>query len=87
MTEKETKEAFSDFKAGHHMVTSLVDENGNFTCESISASDYLTIAKGYIAAFNLIKDLDEMCNRLMKMSDAQHALLEKYEELVEKSGI
>ena len=87
MTEKETKEAFSDFKAGHHMVSSLVDENGNFICESIDTSDYLTIAKGYVAAFNLIKDLDETCNRLTKIADAQHVLLEKYDKLVEKSGI
>ena len=87
MTEKETKEAFNDFKAGHHMISSLVDENGDFICESINASDYLTIAKGYVAAFNLIKDLDEICNRLTKIADTQYALLEKYDNLVEKSGI
>lgn len=87
MTEEETREAFSDFKAGHRAVSALVNGEGEFTCDSIGKEEYLLIAKGYIAAFNLIKELDETCERLTKIADAQHALLEKYDELVEKSGI
>ena len=82
----DTSESIADSEADESVDTSESADESEVD-ESIDTSDYLTIAKGYVAAFNLIKDLDETCNRLTKIADAQHVLLEKYDKLVEKSGI
>ena len=77
MTSEEVKRAYEVFSEGHHTITSIAEavDGGNFDSVAFGIEDYLSITKGYIAAFEIISDLKEKLDKTVQIADLQNAVI------------
>lgn len=78
MTSEEFEKAYTVFDKGGNIITSVAGDENFLYCDSvgIGVKDFVAIAEGYAAAFQIIEDLTKKLKKTTQIGELQLKVLE-----------